>query len=124
MAEIVGFWRRAFRAQRAVALVAPVLPGVVSLSATVSRPSLFVFNLLATQMLFVKQEKIRLMNQQVYPDEPEKSPNKLSLWWGNMHRQLRCKERFNCFCFFLVSALILLHLYTADLAQRCLSASC
>lgn len=96
MAEIVGFWRRAFRAQRAVALVAPVLPGVVSLSAIVSRPSLFVFNLLATQMLFVKQERIRLMNQQVYPDEP----NKLSLWWGNMHRQLRCKERFN-FSFFL-----------------------
>lgn len=41
--------------ERAVALVAAVLPGFVSLSAIVSRPSLFVFNPLATQMLFVNR---------------------------------------------------------------------
>lgn len=55
------------------------------------------------------------MNRQEYPDEPEKSPKQLSLWRGNLHRQPSCKERWNSF--FLVSALILPHLHTADLAQ-------
>lgn len=55
------------------------------------------------------------MKQQAYPDEPEESPNKLSLWCGNLHTQLSCKGSFHPFFF---SALILLHLHTADLAQR------
>lgn len=40
----------------------------------------------------------------------------LSLWCARLHRQLSCKESF--------SVLILLHLYTADSAQRCPSAPC
>lgn len=80
--------------QRAAVLVALVHPGFGSPPAAVSRPNLFVFNLLATQTLFVKQERVQLMNEQVYPDEPANSPNKLSLWCGNLPRQLSFKGLF------------------------------
>lgn len=111
VAEIFGCCQRVFQTQRVVALVAPVHPGCVSPSAVVSRPNFFVFNLLATQTLFVKQESVWLMNKQVYPDEPENSPNKLSLWCGNLPRQLSFNESLRAFL--SISPLILLQLYTA-----------
>lgn len=71
VAEIFGRCQRAFQTQRTVALVAPVHPGFVCPSAIVSRPDFCVQPTGNTDTLFVKQERVRLMNKQVYPDEPE-----------------------------------------------------
>lgn len=80
--------------------MAPVHPGFVCPSAIVSRPDFCVQPTGNTDTLFVKQERVRLMNKQVYPDEPENSPNKLSLWCGKLPRQLSFNESFRVFFVF------------------------